>query len=177
MSFWHTRLGVAGASTPAAEGLDLVGLRALVPLVAGAPIRAVGRAVGHVREPWLIGRELFALAEITDAAFEAQLRAWERRGHLQTAVGLCILGRRVPLDQGEGEPSSIYVAVAAVEVVNLPRSAACFLWSAEAAAGGVLPALTAAMPRAWTPRPARGADPLGAMRRRFTRHGAEGAAS
>lgn len=163
VSRWQIRLSAAGA------GLDVGALHSLVPLVARAPIRAAGREVGHVREPVIVGRELFALATIEAEAFEMQLHEWARRGILQTAAGLCIIGRRVPVDQGEGEPSAVYTAVRSVDVIEVPRGPGCFLWRAESAAGAELPGLSAPVARPWKPRPARGHDPAGALRRRFAR--------
>jgi hypothetical protein len=162
---WHIRLAATD------EGLDLAGLRSLAALVDGVPLCMGGDLVGHVREPWIIGRELFAVAEIAAAPFAAQLEAWERRGRLATAAGLWIEGRTAPAKLTECEPSAVYVAVASVDVVTLPRGAGCFLWSDEVAASGegVLPGVGAATARPWRPRPARGEDSLGDLRRRGAR--------
>jgi len=174
---WQIRLGAVGAAIGAGEGLDLAALRSLVPLVDGAPIRVAGREVGHVREPVLLGRELFAVAEITAAAFAGQLGEWERRGCLSTVVGLSIIGRRVPVAAAECEPSSAYVDVVAVTVTDVPRGGAgCFLWSEEAAAagGGVLPGLEAGAPGPRRPRHGPGEDPLRDLRQRFARRAPAG---
>jgi len=130
-----------------------------------------------VREPVLLGRELFAVAEITAAAFAGQLGEWERRGCLSTVVGLSVIGRRVPVTVAECEPSSVYVDVAAVTVSDLPRGGAgCFLWSDEVAAagGGVLPGLEAPAPGPRRPRHGPGEDPRGDLRQRFARRAPAG---
>ncbi|MDO8475023.1 MAG: hypothetical protein Q7W02_02305 [Candidatus Rokubacteria bacterium] len=168
---WQIRLGGVGAPAGAGEVLDLAALRSLAEIMrqGHVPLRARGAVVGDVREPCLIGRELFALAEVSDEAFAAQLGEWERRGCLSTVAGLSIVGRRVPMAETECERSSVYTAVRSVDVIDLPRGAACFLWNSEPAAGAELPGLTAPGRRAWRPRPARGADPLGNLKRRFAR--------
>ena len=126
-------LGVAGL------GLDLTALRSLVPLVEWVPLRMAGNMVGHVREPLLIRRELFAQAEIADAAFEAKLSEWELRGRLHTAVSLRINGRTAPTAQADGEPSHVSTAVASIDVVDLPRTGGCFF-------GATLPGMTVPVP-------------------------------
>jgi hypothetical protein len=159
---WHIRLAATD------EGLGLAGLRSLAALVDGVPLCMGGDLVGHVREPWIIGRELFGVAEITAAPFAVQLEAWERRGRQQTACGLWIHGPTALTDSTECEPGRVYLAVTSIEVVDVPRGVGCFLWS-SAAPAGALPGISMPPGRPWKPRPARAADPVGDLRRRGAR--------
>ena len=91
-----------------------------------------------MREPLLIRRELFAQAEITDVAFETKLSEWEFRGRPHTAVSSWINGRTASTAQADGEPSHVFTTVAAIDVVDLPRTGGAMrsLWTARLVAAG-----------------------------------------